>query len=225
MRRLILSTLQTMIFGGVVLGPILFVPGGTLAYWQGWVFLVVFAVSTNAIGVYLALNDPVLLERRKKVGPMQETSFAQKVIATLFIEVSLDVLVFSALDHRFAWFSVPALLSVAGDGLVALGLFITLIVLRENSFSASTVQTYDQQQVISTGPYALVRQPMYVGAMIMLFGVPPALGSWWGLVFVPVMLVVLRWRILDEETLLKRDLSGYVEYTRRVRFRIVPHLW
>lgn len=112
-----------------------------------------------------------------------------------------------------------------GDLLVALGLLFTLFVFRENSFGSSTVQTFDDQKVISTGPYAIVRHPMYVGVLIMMTGVPLALGSWIGLAFLAIILPGLAWRILDEEKLLKKDLSGYIEYTQKVRYRLVPYIW
>ena len=137
----------------------------------------------------------------------------------------IALLVYCALDHRFAWSPVPPYISLIGDLLVALGLLFTLFVFRENSFGSSTVQTFDDQKVISTGPYAIVRHPMYVGVLIMMTGVPLALGSWIGLAFLAIILPGLAWRILDEEKLLKKDLSGYIEYTQKVRYRLVPYIW
>jgi protein-S-isoprenylcysteine O-methyltransferase Ste14 len=112
-----------------------------------------------------------------------------------------------------------------GDALVALGLFINLVVFRENSYGGSTIETVENQKVISTGPYSLVRHPMYVGVLIMMTGVPLALGSWWGLVVLAVVVPVLIWRILDEEKLLAKELPGYQEYEQKVRYRLVPYLW
>jgi protein-S-isoprenylcysteine O-methyltransferase Ste14 len=137
----------------------------------------------------------------------------------------LALLVYCALDHRFAWSPVPAYISLIGDLLVALGLLFTLFVFRENSFGGSTVQTFEDQKVISTGPYASVRHPMYVGVLIMITGVPLALGSWIGLAVLVVTIPALVWRILDEEKTLKKDLSGYIEYTQKVRYRLVPYIW
>jgi protein-S-isoprenylcysteine O-methyltransferase Ste14 len=134
-------------------------------------------------------------------------------------------MVFSAFDHRFGWSPLPPSVSWAGDALVALGLLINLIVFRENSYGASNIQTGAGQRVISTGPYALVRHPMYAGVLVMLIGVPLALGSWWGLAIVALLTPVVVWRIVDEEQFLKRDLPGYIEYTHKVRYRLVPYLW
>lgn len=225
MNKLIIPTLRTFLIGVVVLGLLLFLPAWTLDYWQAWVFILVFGLSTNAIGVYLALKDPELLERRKQIGPTAEQSTAQKIIISLSILGSLGVMVFSALDHRFGWSPVPAYVSLVGDALVALGLFFDLLVFRENSYGGSTVQTFEGQKVISTGPYAMVRHPMYLGVLIMVVGVPLALDSWWGLAIIALIMPVLIWRILDEERLLKHDLPGYMEYTHQVQYRLVPYLW
>jgi protein-S-isoprenylcysteine O-methyltransferase Ste14 len=211
--------------GLVVLAALLCVPAGTLNYWQAWVFIIVFAASTQAIGIYLALKNPALLERRMQFGPGAEQRPAQRIISALSVGGILGVMVFSALDYRFGWSPVPFWVSLLGDALVVLGLFITLLVLRENSFSASTIRVERDQTVITTGPYAIMRHPMYAGALILAFGVPLALDSWWGLVAVALLIPVLVWRILDEETLLRHDLAGYNEYEHRVRFRLVPFVW
>lgn len=225
MKKLILPTLQTFLIGVIAFGIVLFIPAGTLNYWQGWVFILVFGISTNIIGLYLSLKDPALLERRKKIGPGQEQNPAQKIIMSLALLGSLAILVFSALDHRFGWSPVPTIVSLLGDGLVALGLFVNLLVFKENTYGASNIRTEAEQKVISTGPYALVRHPMYVGVLIMVFGVPLALGSFWGLALVALIVPVLVWRILDEEKLLKQDLPGYRDYAQKVRYRLVPHVW
>jgi len=225
MNKLILQTLSTFLIGAIVLGVLLFLPAGTLNYWQGWVFIVVFMISVSAIGVYLSLKDPALLERRKNIGPAAEQSTTQKIIISLGILGNLALLVFCALDHRFGWSPMPADVSLAGAALVALGLFIDLVVFRENSYGASNIKVEESQAVISTGPYALIRHPMYAGVLIMIVGVPLALGSWWGLVVLALIIPGLIWRILDEEKVLEKDLSGYKEYEQKVRYRLVPYLW
>lgn len=225
MKKLILPTLRTILIGSVALGILLFLPAGTFNYWQAWVFIVVFTVSTNAIGVYLSLKDPALLERRKQVGPAAEQSPVQKILISFGILSLLGLMVFSALDHRFEWSIMPPYFSLVGAGMVALGLFINLLVFKENSYGASNIQTMEGQKVISTGPYALIRHPMYGGVLVMVIGTPLALGSWWGLVILAVALPGLIWRILDEEKLLERELPGYKEYEQKVRYRLVPYLW
>jgi protein-S-isoprenylcysteine O-methyltransferase Ste14 len=223
--KLLLQALGTFLIGVVALGVFIFVPAGTLDYWQAWVFIVVFGLAVNGIGIWLSLKDPALLERRKKFGPAKESSSTQKVIASLILLSVAALLIVPALDHRFGWSHMPALISLAGDALVVIGLGITLLVLRENSYSGSTVEVREGQQVISTGLYGHVRHPMYTGALVMCIGVPLALGSWWGLVALAATFPVLIWRILDEEHLLVQDLQGYGDYMRQVRYRLVPHVW
>ncbi len=225
MGKLIILTARTFLIGAIVLGALLFLPAWTLAYWQAWVFIVVFMISVNVIGLYLSLKDPALLERRKKVGPGEEQNMAQKIIISIGFLSLIGVIVFSALDHRFGWSPVPAYVALLGDLLVALGLFVNLLVFRENSYGGSTIEIVEGQKVISTGLYARVRHPMYVGVLIMVIGIPLALGSWWGLAIIALALPVLIWRILDEEELLKKDLPGYTEYAQKVRYRLVPYLW
>jgi protein-S-isoprenylcysteine O-methyltransferase Ste14 len=225
MSKLIVQTLSTFLIGAVVLGVLLFLPAWTLNYWQAWVFIVVFMTSVSVIGLYLALKDPALLERRKKFGPSQEQSPAQKIIISIGILALLGVFVFSALVHRFEWSPVPAYGSLVGDALVALGLFINLLVFKENTYGGATIETVADQKVISTGPYALVRHPMYVGVLIMLIGIPLALDAWWSLAIIALAAPGLIWRILDEEKFLKKELPRYVEYTQKVRYRLVPYVW
>jgi protein-S-isoprenylcysteine O-methyltransferase Ste14 len=225
MSKLIIQTFATFLIGGLLLGALLFLPAGTLNYWQAWAFIVVFMTFVTVIGVYLSLKDPALLERRKNIGPAAEQSLAQKIIISIGILGNLGLLVFCALDYRYRWSSMPPYVSLFGDGLVALGLFIDLLVFRENSYGASNIKVEEAQRVISTGPYALVRHPMYAGVLVMLIGVPLALNSWWGLAIVAVVVPGLAWRIMDEERLLKKELPGYVEYIHKVRYRLVPYLW
>jgi protein-S-isoprenylcysteine O-methyltransferase Ste14 len=225
MNTLIIPTVRTFLLGAIALAVLLFLPAWTLNYWQAWVFIVVFMGSADAIGVYLALKDPELLERRKKVGPAAEQNMTQKIIISIAIIGNVALLVFCAFDHRFAWSPVPPSVSWAGDVLIALGFLIDFFVFKENSYGASTIQTVEDQTVISTGLYARVRHPMYVGVLVMVIGVPLALGSWWGLAILALITPVLIWRILDEEKLLKNDLPGYREYAQKVRYRLVPYLW
>jgi protein-S-isoprenylcysteine O-methyltransferase Ste14 len=225
MKKLILPTLKTFLIGAIALGLLLFLPAWTLNYWQAWLFIVVFMSSVSAIGVYLSLHDPALLERRKRVGPTAEQSPAQRIIMNIALASLLGLLVYCALDQRFGWTLAPAWVSLLGNGLVALGLYLNLLVFKENSFGGSTVQTFEDQRLISTGLYAWVRHPMYVGVLVMVSGVPLALGSWGGLAILGLVLPGLAWRILDEEKLLMKELPGYREYTQKVRYRLLPYVW
>ena len=170
-------------------------------------------------------NDPKLLERRVYAGHTAEKEWSQKIIQTMTSIGFIAMIVLPALDHCFAWSSVPPYLMVAGDVLAALGYLVIFFVYKENSFASATIQVYSEQKVISTGPYALVRHPMYVGGFIMLLGMSIELGSWWGLLILILMMPALLWRILEEEKLLAKDLPGYAEYRNKVKYRLIPHIW
>lgn len=226
MNKLIFSTLKTFFLGAIILGILLFLPACTLNYWQAWGFIVVFMTSVNIIGVYLSLKDPKLLERRKNVGPKAEEKMVQKIIMAFAVIINIVMLIFCAFDYRFGWSPVSAYISIAGDALIAFGLLINLFVFKENSYGASNIQIFEDQKVISTGLYALVRNPMYMGVLIMLIGVPLSLDSWWGLSFIVFAIIPgLILRILDEENTLKEELPGYKEYMQKVKYRLLPYIW
>jgi protein-S-isoprenylcysteine O-methyltransferase Ste14 len=204
---------------------ILLLPAGTLHYWQAWLFVAVFTAATLIPTVYLNRTNPAALQRRMRAGPRAEPRKAQKFIITGSFLGLFATMVYSALDHRFGWSSVPPLLSVLGDVLVATGLGIAMLVIAQNSYAAATVTVETGQTVASHGLYRFVRHPMYVGNVIMMTGIPLALGSYWGLLFVVPGTLVLALRILDEEKLLVRELTGYREYAQGVRYRLVPYIW
>ncbi len=207
------------------MAALLFIPAGTLAYWQAWAFMAVFVGASAAITAYLAIKDPALLERRMRAGPMAEKEPTQKIIMLLAMTGFVALFVFPAVDYRFGWSSVPPHVSLAGDALIAFGFLLVFLVLRVNTYGASTIQIADGQTVISTGPYAIVRHPMYAGALPLLIGTPIALGSWWGLLIVILIVPALIWRLLDEERFLAENLPGYREYMSKVRFRLVPGIF
>jgi protein-S-isoprenylcysteine O-methyltransferase Ste14 len=209
----------------VIFGAILFLSAGTFNYWQAWVFLVVFAVSTWIPGIYLLRTNSVALQRRMHAGPTAETRTVQKVFILGWYFSLAAIFVASALDHRFGWSSVPTPICLVGLVLVAVGLSVMMLVVIQNNYAAATVRVEPGQKLISTGLYGLVRHPMYTGNVIMMVGIPVALGSYWGLAFVTLGLIVLISRIRDEEKLLKEELGGYREYTQKVRYRLVPAMW
>jgi protein-S-isoprenylcysteine O-methyltransferase Ste14 len=219
------GALRSSLLGILALAALLFIPAGTLVYWQAWLFMAVFVCASGATTVYLAIRDPKLLERRMNVGPRAEKEPAQKIIMVLATLGFIAMLVFPAFDHRFGWSPVPASVSVLGDALIGLGFLLIFFVFRENSYGASTIQIAEGQTVVSTGPYALVRHPMYAGALVMLVGIPLALGSWWGVFALLLVLPVLIWRLLDEERFLRRNLTGYTEYQAKVKYRLLPFIW
>jgi protein-S-isoprenylcysteine O-methyltransferase Ste14 len=203
----------------------LFLPVWTLDYWQAWVFLAVFGGSVIAVTVDLVRNDRALLERRVRAGPVAEKRRRQQLIQAIANALFIAVIVVPPIDRRLGWSAPPAPVAIAGDVLVALGAWVVFRVFRANTFTSAIIEVDRDQRVVSTGPYAVVRHPMYAGAMIMLTGIPLALGSWWGLIAVVPMVLVIAWRLLDEEAVLTRQLAGYPAYCGKVRYRLVPLLW
>jgi protein-S-isoprenylcysteine O-methyltransferase Ste14 len=208
-----------------VLGILLLAPAWTLHYWQAWVYLFVFAASSAVITAYLWKRDPKLLERRIDAGPGAENEKTQKLIQLLASLAFIGAMILPSLDHRFSWSAVPLPVVLAGDVLVALGFLIVFLVFQENTFAAATIAVSPDQKVVSTGPYAIVRHPMYSGALVMLLGTPLALGSWWGLLMFILMTATIAWRARDEERFLFKNLTGYEEYCRTVRYRLAPFVW
>jgi protein-S-isoprenylcysteine O-methyltransferase Ste14 len=208
-----------------VLGAALFGAAGTLDYVQAWVLLATFGTGTLAITIYLAVRDRALLARRVAAGPIAERTRVQQVIQSIASLAFLAVFVIAGLDRRHGWSHVPRVAVAAGDVLVVVGLAFVALVFRANTFTSATIEVARDQTVISNGPYAVVRHPMYAGALLMLLGVPVALGSWWAaLALVPLSAVIIA-RLLDEERVLVRELAGYEAYRTRVRHRLVPYVW
>jgi len=209
----------------VVMGAVLFVSAWTFNYWQAWVFLSVFGLSSLAVTVYLMKNDPKLLERRMHGGPTVEKELSQKIIMSAASIGFAAILIVPALDHRWHWSAVPPCAVIAGNVLIVLGWTIILFVFRENTFTSATIEVVADQRVVSTGPYAVVRHPMYSGSLLYFLGIPIALGSWWGLLVGILMMPVFVFRLFDEEKLLARNLPGYSEYMDRLKYRLVPFVW
>lgn len=207
------------------LGILLFAPAGTLRYWQAWLYGFVFVAGTAAISVYFLKHDPKLVERRLKVGPRAETEPAQKVIMTIIFAGFLLLMIFPGLDRRWHWSGVPTWLVLLANGLVALSFVAFFIVLKQNSYAASTITVEPDQPVVSTGVYAIVRHPLYSAALLLVIYTPLGLGSYWGLIVVVATLPALIWRLLDEERFLKINLPGYREYCLKTRYRLIPLLW
>lgn len=223
--KITLQLLASTVGGIVFMGVLLFLPAWTFDYWQAWVFIAVFIVGTMVPTVYLGVKNPEALQRRLTGGPWYETRLAQKMIMVGLLLSVVAVGVVSALDHRFGWSTVPTAVVVVGNVLVLTGLLLAEVVVIQNNYAAATITVEHEQPVVSTGLYGLVRHPMYVGALIMMVGMPLALGSFWGLLTaIPTTLVFVA-RITDEEKALRQELEGYEEYTEKVRYRLVPGVW
>jgi protein-S-isoprenylcysteine O-methyltransferase Ste14 len=184
-----------------------------------------FGACCLVLTLYFLRRDPSLVERRMNVGPVAERERKQKVIQSFAAVLVCALFVVSALDHRFGWPSLTWPVVLVGDAFVLLGFYAFFRTFRENSFASSIIEVGSDQRVIDTGPYAWVRHPMYAGALLLFFATPPALDSWWGFVPAALLAAVIVWRLLDEEAYLARNLPGYDDYRRKVRWRLVPGVW
>jgi protein-S-isoprenylcysteine O-methyltransferase Ste14 len=225
-----MSTMLKRAFGGLailllVMASLVFAAAGTLRYWQAWTFLVVYFAASLAISFYLIRKDPALLARRMSGGPFAEKEPVQRLIMSITSLGFIGLLVFPAVDHRLGWSDLPGWAAIAGDVIMLLGWLGIYFVFRENSFASATIESSADQRVISTGPYAWVRHPMYAAALVLLLGIPLALGSIWGVLIVLALVPVLIWRLMDEERFLVDHLPGYREYQGRVRYRLLPPIW
>ncbi|MEU0498707.1 isoprenylcysteine carboxylmethyltransferase family protein [Mycobacterium sp. NPDC006124] len=223
--KLALELLASFGFSVAFFGLALFLPAGTLDYWQAWVYLVVFVAATLLPSLYLAAKYPAALQRRMKGGPTAETRPVQRIVMVATVLAVLAQVVVSALDHRFGWSTVPGAVVVGGDVLVGVGLLLAQFVIIQNGYAAATITVEANQSLVSTGLYGVVRHPMYLGALVMMVGAPLALDSLWGLTLLIPGAVALAARIGDEEKMLAEELPGYGEYVGRVRYRLVPGLW
>jgi protein-S-isoprenylcysteine O-methyltransferase Ste14 len=219
------KALSGLIWLIVILGILLFVSAWTLDFWQAWIYLLIFGGSSSAITLFLMSRDMELLKRRLKAGASAEKERNQKIIQTFARFIFIGILLIPGFDHRFNWSAVPVYMVIAGEVFVALGFFIVFLVFKENSYTSATIEIGENQTVISTGPYAIVRHPMYSGALLMLTFTPLALGSLWDLLFVILIFIVIIWRLLDEEKFLSKNLPGYTAYCQKTRYRLIPAIW
>jgi protein-S-isoprenylcysteine O-methyltransferase Ste14 len=225
MSKLIVSTILGFLALMLVLGLALFLSAGTLGFWQAWVYLAVWALCVILITAYLMKYDQRLLAGRVNAGPAAETQKLQQVIQSLASLFFIGLFILPGLDFRFHWSHVPALVTLISDGLVALGFYIVFLVFKENSFTRATIEVSQEQKVIASGPYSLVRHPMYAGAALLLIFTAPALGSWPAIICALAVILVVVARLLDEEKFLRASLGGYAAYCQKVHYRLIPGLW
>ena len=222
-RRMLLGkTLVRLLTGILALGVLVFLPAGTLDYWQAWLYMIVLFMPLMVVTVILYRTDPDLLARRQRLDEAQPT---QRLAIAAASAIFLGVFVISGFDRRYGWSSVPPWLVVVADLGVLVGYGLFFLTMRENRYASRVIEVQPGQRVIRTGPYAYVRHPMYAGAILMLIATAPALGSYWGLLAAVLLPAALVLRIRNEETLLGADLPGYKDYCEQVRYRLLPFIW
>ncbi len=201
---------------------VLFLPAGTARYWQAWLYCGLLLAALGVAVLYLLNRHPEFLERRMRTKERERTQQRIQLVITPIIFAGYVV---AGLDHRFSWSGLPDAVVVAADVLVLAGYVFVIAVFRENSYASRVVEVVEGQTVISTGPYAWVRHPMYTGTIIMYLATPIALNSLWALLLFVAYPVALVFRIRNEEALLVRELAGYAEYRQKVRYRLIPFVW
>lgn len=204
------------------LGLLIVVTGGP-AYWQGWLFWIVFSLCSLVMALYFLQYDPALVERRLSATAEKEES--QQLIRTVLSAVLILLLVVPGIDHRLGWSRVPGFVVIAADVVVVLGFAIIFMTFKANSHASAIIDVAPDQRVVSTGPYAIVRHPMYLGAALLLLATPFALGSVWAIFWAIIAVGTLVWRLLEEERYLSQHLAGYDDYRRATPYRLVPSIW
>ena len=205
-----------------VLLALFFLPAGTFAYWEAWVYLAILLIPMSLVLIYLLKNDPDLLERRMRI---REREAEQKLIVKLSIFYFLLAFLLPGFDQRFGWSEVPVAAVIFADILVLLGYGMFFLVMRENSYASRIIEVEQEQKVIQSGPYGIVRHPMYLGVTLMYVFSPLALGSYWAIIPALLIIPILVARIRNEETVLRRELKGYPEYMQKTRYRLIPGIW
>jgi protein-S-isoprenylcysteine O-methyltransferase Ste14 len=216
---------RASVLGTLTMIAVIFFPAGSFHYWQGWAFTLTFVICCVAYTVYLVKNDPALLKRRTEAGISHEKELAQKIIIFFVYICFIALAILPPLDFRLGWSHMPWYVSIFGDFLAVVSFYIFYLVSKVNTYAAANVRVEKGQKVISTGVYGFVRHPMYFGALFLIVGMPLALGSWWALLLIPIPVIVLYFRIANEEKVLLRELHGYKEYCVKVHWRLIPGVY
>jgi len=206
----------------LLFAAMLFIPAGTVFYWEAWIYLAILFIPMFLVSAHLIRNDPELLERRLR---MKEKEPEQKLIIKLAYLYFVVLVLLAGFDQRYGWSSVSSATVFVADLVVVSGYILFVMVLKENRYASRIIEVVPEQRVIMTGPYALIRHPMYLAVLLMYTFTPLALGSVWAMILTPVLLILLVARIRNEERVLSRDLPGYRDYCQKVKYRIIPGIW
>lgn len=222
MLKLAVRALIKYIIGIVAVGLLLFLPAGGLGYVNGWIFMGLLFVPMLVLGIVLLFKSPDLLEKRLSA---KEGEATQKIVVALAGLLFVGGFVVAGLDHRFGWTDVPMWAVIVASVILLVSYALYAEVMRENAYLSRTIEVQDNQKVVDTGLYGIVRHPMYAVTVWLFLAIPVVLGSWWALLcFVPYVPVIIV-RILNEEKVLEASLEGYSAYKKKVKYRILPFVW
>jgi len=221
-KQLLIKVLIRLVLAIIVLGLIFFLPAGSIKFWEAWVYMGILFIPMIFVLIYLLKKDPELLERRMK---MKEKEEPQKVFIKLSLLVFFIAFIIPGFDYRFEWSKVLFIVIIMADLFIFIGYLLFFLVLKENTYASRIIEVEKGQKVISTGPYAIIRHPMYVALLMMYVLSPLALGSYWAVLAVLPLPVLVIFRIKSEEKILIDKLPGYREYTQKVKYRLIPYIW
>ena len=220
--RLLISALTKYLAGLVLVAALLFIPAGTLCYWNGWLFIGLLFGPMLILGAVMFVKAPELLEKRLNT---KEKEDAQKSVVALSALIFLGGFILSALDFRFGWLQLPKPVVIIGAVVLIVSYGLYAEVMRENAYLSRTIEVQEGQKVVDTGMYSIVRHPMYAVTILLFLSIPVVLGSGLGLIVFLAYPLILVKRIRNEEKVLAEGLAGYTEYMKKVRWRIVPFVW
>ena len=221
-RQLLIKVLIRLVLAIIVLGLVFFLPAGSIKFWEAWAYMGVLFIPMIFVLIYLLKKDPELLERRMK---MKEKEEPQKACIKLSLLVFFIAFIIPGFDYRFEWSKVLFIVVIIADLFVFIGYLLFFLVLKENTYASRIIEVEKGQKVISTGPYVIIRHPMYVAVLMMYVLSPLALGSYWAVLAVLPLPVLIIFRIKNEEKILIDKLPGYREYTQKVKYRLIPYIW
>lgn len=205
-----------------MVGVLLFLPAGTFDYWNAWLFIALLFIPMFILGVALVVKSPELLEKRLH---SREKEAEQSIVVLLSFIMFLGGFVACALDFRFEWSKMPIAVVIAASVILLISYGLYAEVMRENAFLSRTVEIQEEQKVVDTGLYGIVRHPMYFSTTLLFLSIPLVLGSWIGFIIFLIYPMILVKRIKNEEKILEEGLKGYREYKDKVRYRMIPFVW
>lgn len=220
--KLLIQALTKFLCGLLLVGLLLFLPAGTLQYWGGWLLIGLLFGPMLMAGFVMFFKSPEFLAKRLDAKEKQAT---QKGVVALSGLMFIAGFVVAGLDYRFGWSEMPVAVPAAASVLFLLAYALYAEVMRENAYLSRTIQVQEGQKVVDTGLYGIVRHPMYMATILLFLIMPMVLGSWYATAVFALYPAIIILRLKDEEDLLTRELPGYAEYKKRVKYRIIPFIW